>query len=495
MLALFLKELAHGDSWITNTPAVPATQNTCGPSINLDVRKDFRAFSRSGSFLKSGLQREVREEEDAQSWTNRSRLRTVVTSHRFDVVVTVFVLLNAMMVGAQTDQMARNLSFMEPLVYKILEMIFWVIFLLEIVLRLYTHGAAFFYKAGWQWNVVDLIIALVQSVDITLGILMGLMDVASVGGRGNLGFIRVLRILRLLRIVRVFRTMRTITELQSLVVSIVGTFRTLWWTLVLLFLVIFIIAVPITQIVSYHLIDESDSASRDDLKRFYGDLGTTILVLFQAITNGVNWSDMLTPLMTSISPWLALPVVLYIGFGVFALTNVVTGVFVESALEMTKWERERFLLHTVKNLFQITDEDNSGDISWEEFKSKLGEPAMRLYFKTINVDIGEAEALFHLIDINDSGSIDPEEFVNACIRLQGPAKAIDLATLMQEFKRSEQLAAKRHLYMGMAKARTRTSSSLHLGASEGKGKEAEHRSQPMQPTVLQVLAEERHTVL
>merc|ERR1712129_247437 len=63
-------------------------------------------------------------------------------------------------------------------------------------------------------------------------------------------------------------------------------------------------------------------------------------------------------------------------------------------------------------------------------------PAMHLYFETIDLDLREAEDLFHLIDIDNSGSIDPEEFVNGCIRLQGPAKAIDLATLMSEFHRS-----------------------------------------------------------
>lgn len=85
-----------------------------------------------------------------------------------------------------------------------------------------------------------------------------------------------------------------------------------------------------------------------------------------------------------------------------------TGVFVESAVESAKKEHERFLLHTVQKLFNTTDDDKSGEITWQEFQNKLDHPDMRTYFKSIDLDLDEAQDLFKLIDIDDSGTIDPE---------------------------------------------------------------------------------------
>merc|ERR1712039_323816 len=52
----------------------------------------------------------------------------------------------------------------------------------------------------------------------------------------------------------------------------------------------------------------------------------------------------------------------------------------------------------------------------------------------------EAKWLFRLLDIHDSGWVELEEFLSGCLRLRGEAKAIDVLTLMQEFRRYEQCA-------------------------------------------------------
>jgi len=303
-----------------------------------------------------------------------------------------------------------------------------------------AYNSAFFSAAERGWNTFDVIIVLLQWAEL----------IAEESSRGssqieyNIALIRVVRTLRLVRILRVLRALRSTSELRTIIVSIFGTIRTLMWTLVLLILVIYVCAIAMTQIVTHHLTNNPNEFERQRLQAHWGSLQSAMLVLFQAISNGIDWENLLDPLMEYVSPWLAIPVCAYIGFGIFALMNIVTGVFVESALDSAKREQERFLLHTVRNLFHMTDRDQSGDISWDEFKTKLDHPDMHVYFKSIDLDIDEAEDLFKLIDINDSGSIDPEEFVNGCIRLQGPAKAIDLATLMHEYQHGQKRDALRH---------------------------------------------------
>merc|ERR1712228_910827 len=76
-----------------------------------------------------------------------------------------------------------------------------------------------------------------------------------------------------------------------------------------------------------------------------------------------------------------------------------------------------------------------GEISFDEFVARLQTPMMDVYFKNLDIDKSDAQDLFHLIDINNSGAVDWEEFINGCLRLRGPAKAIDLAAFQHDFKR------------------------------------------------------------
>lgn len=64
------------------------------------------------------------------------------------------------------------------------------------------------------------------------------------------------------------------------------------------------------------------------------------------------------------------------------------------------------------------------------FQAQLNSRQMDEYFKTIDLSLSEAESLFKLLDFEDTGTIDAEEFVMGCLRIHGSAKAIDLTTLM-----------------------------------------------------------------
>merc|ERR1712203_578634 len=77
----------------------------------------------------------------------------------------------------------------------------------------------------------------------------------------------------------------------------------------------------------------------------------------------------------------------------------------------------------------------------EEFERSLGKPWMINYFKFIDVDPSEAQSIFQLLDVDDTNHLDPEEFLHGCMRLRGPAQALELAMLINEshhfYKRAE----------------------------------------------------------
>merc|ERR1712176_665092 len=106
--------------------------------------------------------------------------------------------------------------------------------------------------------------------------------------------------------------------------------------------------------------------------------------------------------------------------------NVVTGVFVQTALQSAKDEEDSFLTDQIVTLFDMTSRDKVAKITFEEIKSCLNDPDTSKEWKSINVQPEEAKYLFELLDIDESGIIQFEEFLSGCLRLHGNAKSMDL---------------------------------------------------------------------
>jgi len=357
-------------------------------------------------------------------------IRHFVRSIAFDWVVLTIVILNSILIGVQTDYVARHEVSIVPLEFRVLESLFAVLFTIELSMNLYTHGRGFFTKRDWAWNIFDCLLVCSQLIEEAVSIFF--FDYHGQKTKGfNLSVLRLLRILRLVRVVRLIRVLRFVSELRTLVSGIIRSIRSLAWTMVLLFLVLYVAAVYLTQLVSDHVIE--DPASRSPLRRFYGSVDVSLLSLFQSITGGIDWNDLVDPLVDHISPLLALAFALYIAFTVIAMLNIITGVFVESALKSAKADNDTLMIGNMREVFN--DASTDGKMSWHDFQDQLDKPLMQAYFKAIDVDPSEAKGLFRLIDIDMDGSIDHEEFLSGCLRLRGNAKALDLNLLLHEVKR------------------------------------------------------------
>jgi hypothetical protein len=211
--------------------------------------------------------------------------------------------------------------------------------------------------------------------------------------------------------------------------------------MVLLFVMIYSFSVYFTQLVADH--DAEKDPTHPDLFRYYATLDLTILSLFGSITGGLDWRDALEPLIRSISPLTALIFSFYIAFSVLAVMNVVTGVFVESALLSAKADQDIFMVNNLRDLFaNITgdraenNKKNANDLAmtWQDFRNRMHTRQMKDYFKSIDVDPSDAHGIFQLIDQENRGFVTFEEFVSGCCRLRGPAKAIDIHILLFELR-------------------------------------------------------------
>merc|ERR1719386_291589 len=125
-----------------------------------------------------------------------------------------------------------------------------------------------------------------------------------------------------------------------------------------------------------------------------------------------------------------LPLVLYVSFTLLAVMNVITGVFLETAINKAKDEKEILLAAHAARIFKKADTNNSGMICWKDFASAVRENrSVREFFDAIDIDHSEARTLFKLLDNSGDGQISAEEFLQGCINLSGPAKSLDMIIL------------------------------------------------------------------
>lgn len=80
------------------------------------------------------------------------------------------------------------------------------------------------------------------------------------------------------------------------------------------------------------------------------------------------------------------------------------------------------------------EQTNARVITWEDFQASLDTKEMKELFNAIDLDISEAHCVFKILDLDDDGTLDADEFLSGCLRLRGPAKTLDVLVLMREIR-------------------------------------------------------------
>lgn len=102
---------------------------------------------------------------------------------------------------------------------------------------------------------------------------------------------------------------------------------------------------------------------------------------------------------------------------------MVTGVFCQSAIESAQSDHEMIMqniiankeahIRKVRSLFTNLDADDSGYISLKELEQNIDKKSVTTYFEALELDVHDA-------------------FLMGCLRLRGPARALDLAKMQHE---------------------------------------------------------------
>jgi len=394
-----------------------------------DDEEDERRGKLEEDLVDAELEEELQEfEEEEEAERRRTGCYHFVTSSHFDMAMGLFVLSNAIFIGIETDYMARYWCEELPDQFFSVDIVFTVIFALELMLRSSAEGLMFFCSHNWFWNYFDCIVVGLQIYD-TGGQMIGIVS----KGKSS----PLIRMLRLVRIVRVLRLLRLVKVLSTLLVSIKHTLLSVGWLVLLIFLMTYVFGIVVTQLVTDHKLAlgrDTMEQGEEMLEEYFGTLDRSISKLWQAISEGEHWGALSDPLADYCSRWFCIAFMVYMAFVFFAVMNVVTAVVVENALRGAQDEKRHEILHNLLKVFK-----NAGlqsEITEVSFKRKLHSPEMQAYLEELGLSEQQRHecSIFHLIDEDGSGSLDKRELIHSCMQLTGPAKAINLALLTQEFR-------------------------------------------------------------
>jgi len=409
------------------------------------VRKRLASSPRDGRHRSNRLSTRstistLRQNTDETSLAVRTRtyLQWVVRSTAFSIFSLAAILANIVLVGYSTEHnMQRELFNLgvqqiahpgSDRLHMMVEFCFCWYFALELALRMAADGKQFLDGGERNWNMFDLLLVASCVLDFFTD---------------SFGSLRILRPFRMMRVLRIIRVMRFFRSFRILVYSIVQSLGSLVWIFVLLLFVLYAFAISILQLVQLefagHVRSQIDTDKLDFVAANFSTVGRSLANLFMAISGGRDWKELIIPLH-GISFLCAIVFSLYIFFVVFGMLNIVTGAFVESLTVVSRRDydvaSEEELKKTltfkkdVQTMFEDADADNSGTLSWEEFQEHLEDERIVAYFKSLNLDISQAKALYVLLDLEEQNEVPIDRFIEGCTRMRGDAKSIDVNMLL-----------------------------------------------------------------
>jgi hypothetical protein len=316
-------------------------------------------------------------------------------------------------------------------IFEVFEHVFNGAYLLELLLRLLVLKTHYFYDA---FNLLDFGLVLMTSVQLYI-----LRPLNHVAGSQVIVF-RLLRFLRTVRVLRVVRVMRMFTELRILVQTFIASMRALLWSLVFLVFAILLGALFLSFSLHDHMME--DGLPHDDklwLYKYYGDASRATYTLFEVTMAGC-WPTYFRPLIEVVAGWYAIFVVLYVSIVVFALTRIIGALFLKETLLIAsndsesqgheQRKRSKSYIEKLRRVFQAVDTSGDGRLSWEEFSRVMANPDVGVILKMFDVEISDAAELFSMLDLNLSGEITFDDFLRGMTRMKGPARSVDIVTLM-----------------------------------------------------------------
>ncbi len=241
-----------------------------------------------------------------------NQIKLFIDSKRFQYFITTLIVLNGITMGLETS---RDIMLSFSGVIELFNSLVIIIFVIEILLRIYIYRIEFFKD---PWSLFDFVVVLISVMPVSEGF----------------EILRVLRVLRLFRLITVVPQMRKIV---SALASVIPGMLSIAGILILFF---YIFAIMATQLF------------RDDFPEWFGTLGESFYTLFQIMTLE-SWSmGIVRPIMESY-PLAWIFFIIFIFVATFIMVNLIVAIVVDAMAVINTQDHEEQIHSTEEIIDEV----------------------------------------------------------------------------------------------------------------------------------------------
>eukprot|EP00928_Gymnodinium_smaydae_P001516 TRINITY_DN10550_c1_g1_i2.p1 TRINITY_DN10550_c1_g1~~TRINITY_DN10550_c1_g1_i2.p1 ORF type:complete len:857 (-),score=155.79 TRINITY_DN10550_c1_g1_i2:168-2681(-) len=304
--------------------------------------------------------------------------RRIAMSPIFENFTLLVIVFNAIWIAVDTDLNSESVLIRAKLQFQVAENFFCFYFSFEWIVRFF----AFENKRNTlkdPWFVFDS--ALLAFMVLETWILsIALIVSGGTNAQIDLGVVGLFRLLRLARIARISRLMRAVPELMVLVKGMLAATKSVFWTLFLLIVMMYVFAICFTQL-----------AEDTEIGKTY--FPTVWISMQNLLLDGTLPDNAAMVVAVGEESWVyALLLLLFILLGSLTVLNMLVGVLCETMSTVSSVEKETSDVKFVKDqmldiLRKNVDADGDMMVSKDEFEALLVNPAAAKAIDFVGVDV------------------------------------------------------------------------------------------------------------
>jgi len=381
------------ESGISSENVLYQRQGTClsdGPKqrpVGSTESREVRVFQNVTELKQRVRQSLVQPEHNVANLYSDTGVWQAIARHRFfDTAMLWVILLNTLWIAVDTDLHNADYVLQAPVYAQVIENLFTVVMTAEVMIRF----GAFRSKAfAWQDRsfIFDASLVAFQIFETWIMTFIILVFLRKNGEEGNYGIsntsvLRIFRLMRIFRMARVARLLNAAPELMVLVKGVVSASRSVFLTLCLLFVVLFIFSVGLRQV----------TKDTDLGEQYFGSIFDSMFSLF--VYGTIPDQAGIIVDATNQQPIFGLIVLLYIFVAFLTVLNLLVGVIVQVVNVVSEVESEEMAVKDVKRRL-MTAVENNVDSGWkgestvlsrDDFQSLVTQPDIVKALASLRVD-------------------------------------------------------------------------------------------------------------
>eukprot|EP00397_Hematodinium_sp_SG-2012_P001535 GEMP01001538.1.p1 GENE.GEMP01001538.1~~GEMP01001538.1.p1 ORF type:complete len:1129 (+),score=163.90 GEMP01001538.1:174-3560(+) len=371
------------------------------------------------------------QEGEGEKWIN---------SRKANMIVGIIIILNSVLIGFEAEYSPERGSVKSCamgtcpncdcgglIFWYVLENIFVVCFLVELILRMKADTKNFIYDAWIMFDFALVAFAIIETYIIAWAINT---DAQTLNG------VRILRIIRLFRLARMLRLFRLFNQLWLMLASMGSAISALTWVLFMTLVICYAFAILLTVFLGHAangcypeedpccpvpgvLVPDSGCVFyMSRVQHLYGKVYHSMFTLF-IVVMGHDWNIIALETM-GLYPQMWIFFVPFVIFTNIMLLNLILGIIVDKMMqgeiqnERTVELREnKEMLHMLCQLFFCLDVDGNGRLSREELEIALESDDVLSILRDLNIYVGMSpDLLLKSWDVQGRGFVGLKEFVD-----------------------------------------------------------------------------------